>query len=167
MEVWRKIKESNGIYSVSNRGRVKRGKRIIGGSLDSKGYIGYALYITVQRRTMRKGHRLVAEAFIKNPKNLPQINHKNGIKTDNKVSNLEWVTNKENIAHALKNGLIDTRGEKSGKNKYKESIIRLAHETKGTLSHPEFAKLYGLRASYVCAVRLGRRWHWLWEEYNG
>lgn len=103
LEIWKPINEYFGIYEISNLGNVKRyyknGKtKILQPRLNHKGYERVCLCNKNTRKEFCV-HRLVGEAFIKNKYNKPQINHKNGIKTDNMMSNLEWVTPKENCLH--------------------------------------------------------------------
>ena len=118
-EIWRDIEGYEGIYQVSNLGRVKSLTRNIFLKLqrDKKGYCVCKLS-NGKNRKEAKGHRLVAQAFIPNPENKRQVNHINGIKTDNRVENLEWCTSQENNIHAVKTGL-KVYSEKSGKPKRK------------------------------------------------
>ena len=106
MEEWRVVKNNSNFY-ISSNGRIynKRTKRIIGKKpKDSSKYIRVNLYKNGKNNYFQL-HRLVAEAFIPNPENKPFINHINGIKTDNRVENLEWCTKSENAIHAFKTGL--------------------------------------------------------------
>jgi predicted XRE-type DNA-binding protein len=105
-ETSKPIQGYEGIYSITNLGRVwsHRRNKWIKHWISDKGYPQVNLYNnTFQYRP--KLHRLVAEAFIPNTGNKPQVNHLNGVKTDCRVSNLEWCTARENIQHAADMGL--------------------------------------------------------------
>jgi len=103
------VKGYEGYYAVTSHGRVWSHRRKKWLSLFSTG-TGYSTVILCLhgKEVCKKVHRLVGEAFIPNPGNKPQINHKNGIKSDCRLRNLEWVTARENIQHAGDNGLNKT-----------------------------------------------------------
>ena len=103
-EIWKDIVGYEGVYQVSNFGRVKRVKtdRILKEFKNTDGYLLVHLYKNKVSSNQRI-HRLVAQAFIPNTENKPQVNHIDENKTNNVVSNLEWVTSKENINHGTRN----------------------------------------------------------------
>ena len=111
-EVWKDIKGYKNLYQVSNLGNIKtldynhtKREKLLKPILQKDGYLGVNLMKNGKRKRHRI-HRLVAETFLSNKNNFPIINHKNGIKTDNKANNLEWCTSKYNTKHAINNGLI-------------------------------------------------------------
>lgn len=124
-----KWKPINGFedYEISNYGIVRRIRYNNAGNksqyklpyyikpkLDKDGYLKYTLCKNGKNKCIF-AHRLVALHFIPNPKNKPQVNHKNGKKQDNRVKNLEWCTQKENNKHALKTGLRNMKNNKMSK----------------------------------------------------
>lgn len=139
-EEWKDINGFEGLYQVSNHGRVKSLKRVIkrknrGEFSDSypvkekilKPYVNSIGYETVTLHD-KNGHspflihRLVAEVFIPNKQNKPQVNHKDCDKTNNYFKNLEWCTIPENLKHASENNLI-ARGERVGTAKLSEEAV--------------------------------------------
>lgn len=104
-EFWKEIKGYKGFYEISNKGNVRnfKTKYILKQFTNNKGYNYVHLSVNYKRKAISV-HRLVAQAFVDNPDNKQQVNHINGIKTDNRVENLEWVTCSENIIHSYKIG---------------------------------------------------------------
>ena len=109
-ETWRPVVNAGSRYSVSNLGRVrfKSDNHISLGTFDStKGYMMIGITMDDGTRHNKGVHVLVAEAFIPNPENKPMVNHEDTNKTNNRASNLTWVTNSENMRHAFENGLCE------------------------------------------------------------
>ena len=117
-EIWKDIKGYEGLYQVSNLGRVKSLERVVDyghmkcvrkgrivKQFNTKDYNNVKLHKD-GIRTIYLAHRLVATAFIPNPDNLPVVNHKDGDKTNNCVDNLEWCTASDNVKHAIQTGLL-------------------------------------------------------------
>lgn len=104
LEHWKPVPGFEGLYMVSQLGGVysTRSRRRL--SPTKTGYAIVTLYKD-GKSTSRAVHRLVAEAFLPNPDNLQIVNHKDGNKQNNRLENLEWCTQKENVAHAIKMGV--------------------------------------------------------------
>ena len=167
MEIWKEIVGTKGFIEVSSEGRVRSllggTPRILKTQVDNNGY--HRIRVTIERIKMTyKVHREVAKAFIDNPSNLPQVNHIDGNKDNNCVSNLEWVTNKENAHHAIKNGLWDSvlEGSKRENESRKKPIIayRINGEYPNTRYYRSIAEAErDIGSRHICDVLKGKRSH--------
>ena len=179
MEEWKAIVGTKGFIEVSNEGRVRSlltgTPRILKTQPDGSGY--HRIRVSIERVKMSyKVHREVAKAFIDNPNHLPQVNHKDGDKNNNAVSNLEWVTNKDNAHHAIKNGLWDSvfEGTKRENESRKKPIIayRISElEAPCTRYYDSIAEAErDIGSRHICDVLKGKRSHvkgWAFDYAKG
>lgn len=191
-EIWKDIKGYEGYYQVSNLGNVKSLNRkvnvyendcikkrplqekLIAKTKDKKGYIRVSLSKGYNHKCPLL-HRLVAETFIPNPNDKPQVNHIDGNKSNNCVDNLEWVTNKENTQHAVKNGLIShdklVMSSLIASNKNKKPIIQYKNGIE--IARYESVKEAGLKNGiFACSIsanakgKLKRAGGYTWKYAN-
>ena len=111
-------------------------------------------------------HRLIAETFIPNPENKPEVNHNDGDKTNNSVDNLQWTTRKENMEHAHQTGLIDNRGESSAMHKLTEKdVIEIYKMYKQGYKQSEISRCFNMSHTQIYSIVKGKQWKHLYEQY--
>lgn len=108
---------------------------------------------------MQRVHRLVATAFIPNPENKPFVNHKNGIKTDNRAENLEWCTAKENTIHSYQTKLqISIKGSNHYASKLTDEQVLEIRAIGGNLLQIEVAEIYGVCRTVISSILNRKIW---------
>ena len=177
MEIWKPIPSFEGYYEASSLGRVRSvdrvvkhkrcGTQFVRGNLMSlkKSRSGYLMCL-IQKDGVRKNmttHRLIAKTFIPNPKNKPQVNHKNGIKDDNRVENLEWCNRSENINHAYANNLmVKNFGSKNGSSKLnKHQVIEIKKLLDEKNTCVSIAKKFNVSSSQIERIKNKVNWSWV------
>lgn len=166
--MWREIEYFNN-YEVSTDGKVrnKKTRRVLKPIDNGQGYLQVDLYVN-GKGTSKRINRLVAEAFIPNPEKLPQVNHINEIKADNRVDNLNWMTAKENANHGTRTERMKNNHE--WKKKHAEQLQRLCESNSmpiiviyrdNTYEEYPSAKIAAqeleLNKGHICDVLKGRR----------
>ena len=186
MENWKDIKGYEGFYQVSDLGRVKSLERdvycqngivrhieekILVPNLNNKGY----QYVGLSKNGKRKGmlvHRLVALAFIPNLENKSQINHKNEIKNDNVVENLEWCENKYNANYGTRNErIIQNRRSYKLENNPRAKAVFCEELNKTFDCAKSVEEELGIDASAICQACKGKiktagKFHWKYANEN-
>lgn len=123
---------------------------------DQRGY----LLVNLNKFGTKRVHVLVAKMFIPNPENKSQVNHINGIKTDNRVENLEWMTNLENAIHAEYRGLMPH-------NVFTEADVRfICEELENGISCSELSNMYGFSYDALFQIKRGENWKHISKDYN-
>lgn len=126
LEIWKNIPGYNGQYQASTLGNIRNSEgHILRPNYDERNYVRVALRSRKFRRC-----RVVASTFIPNPENKPQVNHKNGVHSDDSVTNLEWVTPSENAQHWVDH-LSHCYGSGHPKSKFSENDIVCVHKLRG------------------------------------
>lgn len=161
-EKWLNVPDTNGKYFVSNLGRVKsiyRFKKsnpyIVPQTFASKKRDYLIVGFTLNGKNINKYvHRLVAKAFIPNPENKPTVNHKKGIKKDNRASELEWATYKEQEEHSVKFGLRMVGEKHSNAILSDEDIQNILNSSK---KQRDLAKIYNVSFQHISNIILRKR----------
>lgn len=158
MEIWKDIEGFEGLYQVSNYGRVKGLKtNTILKPNEHTGYLRVQLSKN-GKQTNHFIHRLVARTFIPNPENKPEVNHKDADKKNNHVENLEWVTSKENSRHAVQQGLIKNGSELKNSKLVESDIPKIREMIKQGHTYSQIGKRFGISKTTVWQIKEGVTW---------
>jgi predicted XRE-type DNA-binding protein len=167
-EIWKEVQGYEGLYEISNYGIIKGierecpyNKRKLGGKPKSQrsDKDGYRI-VTLCKDCIKKNfkvHRLVAINFLENKNNFPMVNHIDGDKANNHVSNLEWCNQSHNEKHAYKTGLKSHVGENHNNSKLTNDMVRIIKNSK-TLSQYELAEIFNVTQTNISHILSGKTW---------
>lgn len=167
-EIWKPVAGYERCYSVSTSGNIKRTKATNSTTAGRErsfyknkgGYLELGLWEN-NKRVVRKVHRLVAITFLGNPPKGLEVNHKDGIKTNNHVSNLEYVTHSENVKHGYRLGLYKPRnGENHHMAKMKEKdVLKIRELFSGNIcTQSELSQIYKISSQLVHSIVRRKKW---------
>lgn len=175
IEEWRDVVGYEGLYKVSNLGRIYQFERTMVNNFgecvrkakvknlnpDKRGYVKVTLTNKEGVTISTTVHRVVCQAFLPNPTNLPMVNHKNGIKHDNRLENLEWCDDSHNSRHAIETGLTRIRkGEEiyfAKYSNYQVWLIKKMYHDDG-LSITEITNMLGCNRRTIADMIKNRTW---------
>lgn len=167
-ETWLPVQGYETNYEVSSLGRIRSlnaSRNYQAGHIMAPSSNRYGYYVVNLRRDGTSHgvslHRLVAKAFIPNPQQLPQVNHKNGVKTDNRVQNLEWVSARQNIRHrfdTLKHSGHVGESHPAHKLTERDVVDIRARYAAGGIRQVDLANQYGVTASAISAIICRTKW---------
>lgn len=162
-------------YQISDQGRIftKRrlnGNQIIYGrelrpTITEDGYLKVGLTRNGETKKFYV-HRLVALHFLENSENLPQVNHKDGNKFNNNVSNLEWCTKQVNLEHASEHALMQRGADRPSSKLTEEQVLEI-YKLKGVMSAAEIGSHYGVSKNTINCILRGSKWSYLYNQYFG
>lgn len=174
MERWVDIQGYEGFYQISDSGRIKSigrlsphnlggerflPERILKKNPDADGYVRVVLWHPEKRPTGFAVHRLVCQAFIHNPDNKKHVNHKNMVRHDNTLENLEWCTASENNIHAFLNGRTTVVGEARHNSKLSsEDVFNILNLGKNGFSVKRLAKMFNVSTGPISAILHFKTW---------
>lgn len=158
-EIWKEVNGFEGLYWVSNTGKVKNSRRLLKPGIKKFGYFQVTLIDLNSKYYYKNVHRLVAEAFLDNPENYPVVHHRDNNPQNNQVDNLEWCTHSDNVNYCIRAGRRpEVYGTKNPMCKVSDEVIQKVFELrKAGLFQWQIANLTNLSRAYISEVLSGKK----------
>lgn len=179
-EQWKPIAGHEGYYDISTLGRVRAlpytdsngytwPLRMRKTPLCTYGYPSVGLYLPQKTPKITRIHILIARAFIPNPEGKPEINHKNGVRHDNRIENLEWCTRKENIVHSYQvlkrpHTKVATGTDNWNAKLTEEKVLQILADSKRSLN--KLAVAFGVSKKAILLIKQGKNWNAVYQRFH-